>query len=73
VKVPVSWLIEHLDFASGTPPLSAQEIADAFVRVGLEVEEITELGDVTGPLVVGRVMEIETMNEFFNQVPISVP
>ncbi len=34
------------------------------VRIGHEVEEILPLGPVTGPLTVGRVVEIEELTEF---------
>lgn len=65
MRVPVSWLAERLDppaFDDDQP--LAQRFADAFVRVGLEVEEVTELGPVTGPVVVGRVVEFETLTKF---------
>jgi phenylalanyl-tRNA synthetase beta chain len=61
VRVPVSWLTEHLETDE---KYTAEQIAEAFVRVGLEVEEVTPLGPVTGPVVVGRVAEIETLTEF---------
>ena len=61
MRVPVRWLTEYVD---GAQDLSPAAIGDALVRVGLEVEEIHELGDVTGPLVVGRVVEIEELTEF---------
>jgi phenylalanyl-tRNA synthetase beta chain len=58
VRVPVSWLREYVDL----PALAARELEEALVRVGLEVEEITDLGaTVEGPLVVGRVLEIEEL------------
>ncbi|HEX2130655.1 MAG TPA: phenylalanine--tRNA ligase subunit beta [Actinophytocola sp.] len=61
MRVPVSWLTEHLETDE---KYTAEQIADAFVRVGLEVEEVTPLGPVTGPVVVGRVAEIEELSEF---------
>jgi phenylalanyl-tRNA synthetase beta chain len=61
VRVPVSWLTDHVALPGGTTP---EQIADAFVRVGLEVEAVTPLGPVTGPLVVGTVEEIEELTEF---------
>jgi phenylalanyl-tRNA synthetase beta chain len=56
----VSWLIEHLDAGEVGP----QELADAFVRIGIEVDDVRPLGEVTGPLVVGRVVEIEELTGF---------
>jgi len=61
VRVPVSWLTEHLETDEKFTP---EQLADAFVRVGLEVEDVTPLGPVTGPVVVGRVAEIEELTEF---------
>jgi len=61
VRVPVSWLTDHVALPEGTTP---DQVADAFVRVGLEVESVEPLGPVTGPLVVGRVADIEELTEF---------
>lgn len=60
MRVPVSWLIEHLDAGEVGP----QELADAFIRIGIEVDDVRPLGEVTGPIVVGRVVEIEELTEF---------
>jgi len=60
VRVPVSWLTDHVALPEGTTP---EQIADAFVRVGLEVEVVQPLGPVTGPLVVGAVQEIEELTD----------
>ncbi len=57
MKVPLSWLKEFIDIPSS---LSVAELEEAFVSVGFEVEEIDEQGkDLTGPLVVGKVLTIE--------------
>ncbi len=61
MRVPVSWLSEHVALPAGGDAPSVEELGEAFVRVGLEVEEITQLGPVTGPLVAGRVLEIEEL------------
>ncbi|GAA2831412.1 phenylalanine--tRNA ligase subunit beta [Crossiella cryophila] len=61
MRIPVSWLSQHLELPEGTTP---QQLADAFVRVGLEVEEVHPLATVTGPLVIGRVAQIEELTEF---------
>ncbi|WP_409464077.1 phenylalanine--tRNA ligase subunit beta [Amycolatopsis sp. GA6-003] len=61
MRVPVSWLTEHLEVDADVTP---QDLADAFVRIGIEVDELSELGPVTGPLVVGRVAEIEELTGF---------
>src|SRR5690606_15015804 len=55
MRVPVSWLREYVD-----APTDPAVLEPALVRVGLEVEEITDLRTtVTGPLVIGQVREIE--------------
>jgi phenylalanyl-tRNA synthetase beta chain len=54
MRVPISWLGEHVDLPDGA---TARDLADALVRVGLEVESVEEVGaDLTGDLVVGRVL-----------------
>ncbi|MFC4949563.1 phenylalanine--tRNA ligase subunit beta [Pseudonocardia sp. GCM10023141] len=56
MRVSQSWLSELV----GTlPPLD--DTADAFVRVGLEIEELHAPPVITGPLVVGQVLEIEQL------------
>lgn len=57
MKVPLSWLIE---FANIPPDISSAEIAEAFVAVGFDVEEVVEQGSgLTGPVVIGKVLAIE--------------
>jgi phenylalanyl-tRNA synthetase beta chain len=56
VRVLLSWLAEHL---GEIPP--AAETADAFVRVGLEIEDVHRPRELTGPIVVGRVLEFEVL------------
>ena len=54
MRVPLSWLAEHVDLPAGS---SARAVADALVRVGLEVERVDEVASgLEGPLVVGRVV-----------------
>ncbi|HEV2780568.1 MAG TPA: phenylalanine--tRNA ligase subunit beta [Actinophytocola sp.] len=60
MRVPVSWLTEHLETDD---KITAEQIADAFVRIGMEVEDVRPLGSVTGPLVAGRVVRIEELTE----------
>ena len=50
---PVSWLREYVE---GAPVATGREVAAALVRLGLEEEDLHG-GDITGPLVVGRVLE----------------
>ena len=53
-RVPLTWLAESVDLVPGS---SAEDVAAALVRVGLEEEGIHG-SDVTGPLVVGRVLTL---------------
>jgi phenylalanyl-tRNA synthetase beta chain len=61
MRVPVGWLAEYVDIPAGT---SVEDLDTAFVRLGLEVEEIHRGEQVTGPLVVGTVLEIEELTGF---------
>ena len=59
MRAPLSWLRE---FAAIPESISAEAISDAFIRVGFEVEEIiTQGADLTGPLVVAKVLAIEEL------------
>ena len=60
MRVLVSWLREYVD-----APTDPAVLEPALVRVGLEVEEITDLrSTVSGQLVVGRVAGIEELTGF---------
>ncbi|TWF80206.1 phenylalanyl-tRNA synthetase beta subunit [Pseudonocardia hierapolitana] len=59
MRVPLSWLAEHIGDVE-VPP--ADETAEAFVRVGLEIEDVHEPPELTGPIVVGRVLEFEVLD-----------
>ncbi|TFV50329.1 phenylalanine--tRNA ligase subunit beta [Blastococcus sp. TF02A_35] len=61
MKVPVSWLSEIVDLPAG---ITVEQLDAAFVRLGFEVEEIVRPPATTGPLVVGRVLEIEELTGF---------
>jgi phenylalanyl-tRNA synthetase beta chain len=60
VRVPLSWLAEHI---GGELPLPDQ-VADAFVRVGLEIEDVHGGPELTPPLVIGRVLQVQELTEF---------
>ncbi|GIG54330.1 phenylalanine--tRNA ligase subunit beta [Demequina activiva] len=53
-KIPLKWLEESVDLVPGH---SAEDVAAALAKVGLEEEGI-EGGGITGPLVVGRVLSL---------------
>ncbi|MGY1917274.1 phenylalanine--tRNA ligase subunit beta [Blastococcus sp. SYSU DS0973] len=61
MKVPVSWLSELVDLPAG---ITTEELDAAFVRLGFEVEDVVRPPVTTGPLVVGRVLEIEELTGF---------
>jgi phenylalanyl-tRNA synthetase beta chain len=53
-RIPLTWLAEHVELPAG---LTAEQLAADLVRVGLE-EEAIHAAAVTGPLVVGQVVEL---------------
>ncbi|GAA5153897.1 phenylalanine--tRNA ligase subunit beta [Pseudonocardia eucalypti] len=58
MRVSVSWLADQVELPSG---ITAEQIGEAFVRVGLEVEEIHHPPVVSGPLRLGRVLSFEEL------------
>ena len=62
MRAPLSWLREYVALPDG---ISARAVGDALVRVGLEVERVESAADgLSGPIVLGRVLEIEELAEF---------
>jgi phenylalanyl-tRNA synthetase beta chain len=62
MRAPLSWIREFVEIPS---TVTADQISDALIRVGFEVEEIiVQGGDITGPLVFGQVLSIEEITEF---------
>lgn len=62
MRAPLSWIKEFVDIPAS---ITAEEISDALIRVGFEVEEIIKQGsDLTGPLVFAKVLSIEELTEF---------
>ncbi len=68
MRVPVSWLRDHVALPEGNAAPTVADVAGALVRAGLEVEAVHQLGPVSGPLVVGRVQEIEELTGFTKAV-----
>jgi phenylalanyl-tRNA synthetase beta chain len=55
MKAPISWLAEYVDIPADVTP---RALADALIRVGMEVESVESAGEgISGPLVVGRVLD----------------
>ena len=60
MKIPLSWVRELVALP---PKINSEQISQAFVKVGFEVESIEEQGvDLKGPLVVGKVLSIEELS-----------
>lgn len=64
MRIPYSWLREVV--TAGAPGWDATpaDLEQALIRIGHEVEEVSTLGPVTGPLTVGRVTAIEELTGF---------
>ena len=57
MRAPLSWLREHADLPAD---VTGRDLATRLVAAGLEVETVEQPGhDITGPVVVGRVVEFE--------------
>ena len=57
MRAPVSWLREH---AALPADVTGRQLGERLVAAGLEVETVEQPGhDITGPLVVGRVVSFE--------------
>ncbi|WP_144873538.1 phenylalanine--tRNA ligase subunit beta [Microbacterium sp. 1.5R] len=55
MRVPLSWLREYVDVATGTTP---EDVLAAMVSVGFEEEDVHRF-DLQGPIVVGQVLSLE--------------
>ena len=64
MKLPYSWLREVVQAGAPGWDVSPDDLEQALIRVGHEVEDIIRLGPVSGPLSVGRVTGIEELTEF---------
>ncbi|MGV0625403.1 phenylalanine--tRNA ligase subunit beta [Mycolicibacter minnesotensis] len=64
MRIPYSWLRETLIAGAPGFDINADELEQALLRIGHEVEAVHTLGPVTGPFKVGRVVEIEELTEF---------
>ena len=64
MRIPYSWLREVVQVGAPGWDVSVDELEQAFIRIGHEVEDVIAAGPVTGPLTVGRVVDIEELTEF---------
>ncbi|MFF4407013.1 phenylalanine--tRNA ligase subunit beta [Streptomyces sp. NPDC001262] len=62
MRAPLSWLREYVDLPAGE---TGRDVQAKLIAAGLEVERVEQLGgDLTGPLVVGKVLTIEELEGF---------
>jgi phenylalanyl-tRNA synthetase beta chain len=64
MRVPYSWLREVVAVGAPGWDVAPDELEQALVRIGHEIEEVITLGAVDGPLTIGRVTDIEELTEF---------
>lgn len=61
MRAPISWIREFVDLPA---TISGRELASSLIALGLEVETVDVVADVTGPVVIGQVASIEELTEF---------
>lgn len=62
MRAPLSWIREFVEIPK---EITSEQISDALIKVGFEVEEIIEQGKgLTGPVIFARVLSIEEISEF---------
>jgi phenylalanyl-tRNA synthetase beta chain len=64
MRIPYSWLREVVRAGAPGWDTSPDDLEHALIRVGHEVEDVITLGPVSGPLTVGRVLDIDELSEF---------
>ena len=62
MRAPLSWLREFVEIPEALTP---DQISDALIRVGFEVEDtIVQGADLAGPIIFGKVLSIVEITEF---------
>ncbi len=64
MRIPYSWLRDVVSVGAPGWDVTPDDLEQALVRIGHEVEDVITLGPVDGPLTVGRVAAIEELTEF---------
>jgi phenylalanyl-tRNA synthetase beta chain len=64
MRIPYSWLRDVVSAGAPGWDVTPDDLEQALVRIGHEVEAVITLGPVDGPLTVGRVAAIEDLTEF---------
>lgn len=62
MRISMSWIRELVDVSTGQ---TGRDVAEHLINAGLEVETVETVGEgLSGPIVVGKVLEIEELTEF---------
>lgn len=61
MRVSLEWLREWVALP---PSVTSEQLADMFVRLGFEVEGVIDPPEISGDLLVGKVLAIEELTEF---------
>ncbi|HEV8025101.1 MAG TPA: phenylalanine--tRNA ligase subunit beta [Candidatus Nanopelagicales bacterium] len=62
MRISLSWIRELVDVPTGQ---TGRDVAEHLINAGLEVETVETVGEgLSGPIVVGKVLEIEELTEF---------
>ncbi len=61
MRVPVSWLREYVKLPTR---IRIEDLENAFVSLGFEVENIETYGQVQGELLVGEIVSIKNLDQF---------
>ncbi len=64
MRLPYSWLRDVVQAGAPGWDVSVDDLEQTLIRIGHEVEDVIPVGPVSGPLIVGRVLEIEELTEF---------
>lgn len=61
MRAPIPWIRDFVDLPAN---LTGRELSAALINLGLEVETVDVVGEVNGPVVFARVVDIEELTEF---------
>ncbi len=62
MRISLSWIRELVDVPADQ---TGRDVAERLIAAGLEVETVETVGvGLSGPIIVGRVLEIEELTEF---------
>ena len=68
MRAPMSWIRQYVDVPADQ---TGRDVAARLIAAGLEVETVDVLGaEVTGPLVVGRVLSVEELDRVQEAHPV---